>query len=129
MLHEEMIGKFSEYRDGSLGRGDRVRVRRHLQTCLHCRTLYQSWPEGGPPLGFADRVMDRLGKGSSLQAPSRWWVPLTGTAVAAVLVIAAFWHPEKSWLKADHYFGLWNSRQQARSNPPVQGWGKEEGAL
>ena len=130
MLHEEIIGRLSEYRSGSLGREERTRVRRHLQTCAHCRTLYQGWPDGRPSPGFAGRVMGRLeeGNGLSLRAPGRWWVPLTGTAVAAVLIIAAFWHPERSWLKADRYFGLWNS-QQARSNSPAQGWGGEGGAL
>jgi hypothetical protein len=36
----------------------------------------------------------------------RPWALRTGWAVAAALLVAAFWHPERSWVKADQAFAF-----------------------
>ncbi len=110
MLHEEIFGKAGEYRRGELKGAERLTVVLHLESCADCRALVERWRDAPLPPGFNQRVMAHL--------PERrviFWrgllAPLAGTAVAAFLVIAAFWHPERSWVNADKSFA-WNDSTQ-----------------
>jgi hypothetical protein len=58
--------------------------------------------------------MDRLGAAESPVRTPFWRlvVPVLETA-AAVMIIAAFWHPEKSWVDADKSFAYTDQPSQA----------------
>jgi anti-sigma factor RsiW len=110
MRHEEVLGKMSDYRKGLLEPAERSVIERHLSYCELCRTLAARWRLETPAGDFSIRVMARLREGQDLPISRRekvirpiWWTR-TGWVVAAALLVAAFWHPERSWVKADHSF-------------------------
>jgi hypothetical protein len=106
MYHEEILSQAGAFREGKLGRAERERVERHLEGCPGCAEIIGKWTGDIPSGGFTGRVMSRLEK--SPVAPALAWrvlaAPLLGTAAAAVLFVAAFWHPERSWVDADKSF-------------------------
>jgi hypothetical protein len=106
MLHEEVMSKAGDYHTGILPKAEKSAVDRHLETCRDCRLLYGRWVAVPPPMLFSERVMTRLSLPMGALPEDRWlrrWA-LWGTVAAAVLVGAAFWHPEKQWLESDKSF-------------------------
>ena len=106
MRHEEILGKMGEYRKGNLPLPEKAALERNLARCAMCRKVAGQWKDVSVPPGFATRVMARLKKEEKtvvLSHPASW-AARTGWAVAAALLVAAFWHPERSWVKADRGF-------------------------
>ena len=108
MRHEEVLGRMAEYREGSLNPAERAALEGHLADCGPCRKLAKRWKDEMPSEGFISRVMARLGETDrkDLRLVRAGWALRTGWAVAAALLVAAFWHPEKSWVKADRAFAF-----------------------
>jgi anti-sigma factor RsiW len=124
MTHERILAKASEYSAGTLGPGDRVRVERHLESCAECRTLFARWKTKEPSRGFIDRVMARLPvSGPAVESTSAWFrrFPVWGTVAAAAMVVAAFWHPENTWVRSDYRFALWDSPHATNVPASVKG--------
>jgi hypothetical protein len=64
--------------------------------------------------------MARVPGGRSEVMTASPWVrkfQVWGTVAAAVLVAAAFWHPENGWVRSDHGFARWDA--SAASSAPV----------
>ncbi len=117
MLHEEILGKAGEFRRGELKAPESAAVRRHLEACADCRALVERWSDAPLPLGFNQRVMSRL-PGLPARRAIFWrglLAPLAGTAVAAFLILAAFWHPERSWVNSDKSFA-WTDSGRGSAN-------------
>ena len=128
MLHEEIIGKFREYRMGALPPRESAEISSHLENCEHCAMLFDRVPEAIPAADFTARVMANLEREPAMVfSPWRQGFSQLGfTAAAAALIIAAFWHPERSWVRQDKYFALFNnSGQPAETGQPVAGEKKE----
>ena len=106
MRHEEILGKMGEYRKGNLPLPERAAQERHLARCAMCRKLAGQWKDINVPLGFTSRAMARLKKEEKtvIRFHPTSWAARAGWAVAAALLVAAFWHPERSWVKADRGF-------------------------
>jgi len=106
MTHAETLAKAEDYRQGRLSGPQTKTYRDHLESCPACRELVKKWPEGLPQPGLTGRVMARLSRPLDVPASKRGWVfvPLTAGLVAVLLVMAAFWHPERKWLEEDKYF-------------------------
>jgi anti-sigma-K factor RskA len=124
MTHERILAKASEYSAGTLEHGDRVRVERHLETCAECRALLARWKAGEPSRGFTDRVMARLPVPEPAFEPASAWsrrFPVWGTVAAAAMVVAAFWHPENTWVRSDYRFALWDSPHTTNAPSPAKG--------
>jgi hypothetical protein len=102
MRHEEFLGKIPEYREGTLDSSDRADWEAHRTSCNLCREIEHRWTTVDVPANFPAHVMGRIP--TRVKKMPSGWVIRTGWAVAAALLVAAFWHPEKSWVKADRAF-------------------------
>ncbi len=106
-MHERIVSQLADYRHGRLSEDREAQVRRHLGSCASCREVANRWVEAPVPAGFARRVMAGLGTAEPPREADlwRWAIPALGAA-AMVMVLAAFWHPERSWVEADKSFAF-----------------------
>ncbi len=106
MTHAEVLAKAEAYRKGGLSPVEKIGFADHLGACAACRELVEKWPHALPREGLAGRVLARLEEGPALPSWNRRvrWALLSGTAAAVLLVAAAFWHPERGWVKKDKFF-------------------------
>jgi hypothetical protein len=109
MRHEEFLAHILEYREGGLAPPDRAAWEAHRASCGSCRGIAMRWTDAKVPAGFSVRVMARVSLGKEKFASG--WMIRTGWAVAAALLVAAFWHPEKSWVRADRAFSSFGLAQ------------------
>ncbi|HVZ80994.1 MAG TPA: zf-HC2 domain-containing protein [bacterium] len=106
MTHSQILAQADAWRRGRLSPAEKKGMESHLKGCPACRELLAKWPEAKPREGFTGRVMARI----PVREPEKGLVPGWGfaslaTGLAAVLlVLAAFWHPERKWLEEDKYF-------------------------
>jgi anti-sigma factor RsiW len=123
-MHEEILSQIGEFRRGELPAGEAAAVERHLASCSACRQVAARWKDVPVPAGFAQRVMDRLGASESPVKTPFWRlvVPVLETA-AAVMIVAAFWHPERSWVNSDKSFAYTDRPSQVSS--PYRPYPKE----
>jgi len=116
-MHEKILSQIGEFHRGDLSAVESAVVKRHLASCSECREVASRWKDLPAPAGFSQKVMDLLEKTGSPEKTLlwRWAIPLIETAAAA-MVIAAFWHPEKSWVNSDKSFA-WTDRSHSISTP------------
>ena len=109
MMHEEILGKAEAYRAGTLDRTESAEMGEHLASCPTCREIVAKWPVASPREGFTQRVMANLEKAPSAPAWRPVLAPMAGLLVSMALVLVAFWHPEKDWIRADKGFASFES--------------------
>ena len=100
MLHEEILARASEYQERRLSAEETKAVEHHLSECRDCRVLFRRWVVEPPPVSLAVGVMERLPEarwGSPLFRRLSYW----GTVAAALLVLTAFYRPERHWMESD----------------------------
>jgi anti-sigma factor RsiW len=116
-MHEKILSQIGEFRRGALPASESAAIKRHLASCVSCREVAKRWKNVSVPPGFAQGVMDRLGASESSVKTSFWRlvVPVLETA-AAVMIVAAFWHPERTWVDADRSFA-YTDRPSHASQP------------
>ena len=121
MRHEEILGNMAAYRAGSLTPSERSALEGHLAVCGLCRELTERWKDEAPSPGFTSRVMLRLNEEKKTMIPLNrtGWALKTGWAVAAALLVAAFWHPEKSWVQADRSFAFFGPTEGLAHSHPL----------
>jgi hypothetical protein len=105
MRHEELLGKAGEYLRAELSPPEMSEIARHLKTCAYCRSLVDGWAHAPAPPGFTEGIMTGLAE----QPRRAFWAwremaATLGTVAAAILILVAFWHPERDWVKADKSF-------------------------
>ncbi len=106
MSHAEILVKAEAYRKGELSPEEKAEFTGHLKTCSACREIVGKWPKALPREGFTQRVMAGLEK-ETVARRKEWKLRpalLAGGAVAVMLAISAFWHPERKWVEVDKYF-------------------------
>jgi hypothetical protein len=115
-MHEEILSQIGEFRRGELPADKSDAIERHLASCASCRKVAERWKDVPVPMYFSRRVMNRLGATESPVKTPFWRlvVPLLETA-AAVMVVAAFWHPERSWVNSDKSFAYTDQPSQVSS--------------
>ncbi len=104
MKHEEILGKAEAYRAGKLNRHESADMGEHLASCAACREIIARWPTTSPRSGFTLRVMAHLEEAPSVPDMRPLWAPLAGVLLSMLLVLVAFWHPERDWVRADKSF-------------------------
>ena len=123
-MHEEILSKIGEFKRGDLPADESAAVKRHLVSCSSCRQVASRWKDVPVPPGLAQGIMDRLGK-SEPRVVTPFWrllVPVLETA-AAVMIVAAFWHPERTWVNSDKSFAY--TDRPAQVSQPYQPYPKE----
>jgi hypothetical protein len=116
MRHEEFLAVREAHRRGELAPREKAAWEKHRAACGLCRKLDERWPEAESPARFTAGVLERLKIAESLKprlAPV--WAFRFGWAAAAALLVAAFWHPEKDWIRADRSFASFDPA----GNPPA----------
>jgi len=119
MVHEKILANAGDYKAGRLGPAENAEIKRHLAACADCRALVGRWSLVEPSRDLADGVMAGIlgprwsGQPAWLKALSLW-----GSLAAAILICAAFWHPEASWIKADLSFA-WNDHSAWATQPSL----------
>jgi predicted anti-sigma-YlaC factor YlaD len=111
MDHSEALGLLEELKRGALTPLQAARVQAHLDACPDCRVVALRWPNAAPVPPLDVRVMAQLREEN---APRRAWVPSFAAAAALLLVLTAFWRPERAWVRLDEGFEL-------RLERPAQG--------
>jgi hypothetical protein len=80
----------------------RARVQAHLASCGPCRRIAQAWLQDAEadllPAVLAG-LMPEQGRGLRLG-----WAMPAAVALSLALLIGAFWHPERAWVRADKAF-------------------------
>ena len=104
MTHAEILAKADAWRGGELPPGEKKAYGAHLKACPACRELLDKWPRVRPREGMTGRVMARLGPGTGRTGWKLGLAPLAAGLAAVLLILAAFWHPERRWLDEDKYF-------------------------
>ncbi len=109
MRHEEFLANITDYREATLAPSARADWEAHRASCGSCREIAERWRDEEVPAGFPARVMARIPAPAEKETSS--WMIRTGWAVAAALLVAAFWHPEKSWVRDDRAFASFGINQ------------------
>ena len=109
MDHSEVLGHLEEMKRGALAPLLAARVQAHLDACPDCRVVAMRWPSKPQALRLDVRVLARL---REERAPRRGWVPSFAAAAALLLVLTAFWRPEKTWVRLDQGFELSAARAE-----------------
>jgi hypothetical protein len=123
-MHEEILSQIGDFCRNKLPADKSAAIERHLVSCASCRKVAERWKDVSVPMNFSQRVMDRLGATESPVKTPFWRlvVPLLETA-AAVMIVAAFWHPERSWVNSDRSFAYTDQTSQVSS--PYRPYPKE----
>lgn len=120
MTHAEILAKAEAWRRDGLSRPEQSDFMGHLKACPACREMIENWPKAVPMEGLAFRVMARLS--TRTDAPIRHRslriAPLAAGLAAVLLIVAAFWHPERKWLEEDKFFARFDHHgvEKALSN-------------
>ncbi len=101
MEHDLVIGKLSEYRDGTLDAGESAAIARHLTECADCSAVLSDWerlskvffrrpaaPNAFQAEAFAARVMARLPPEADAlsRLSARWLMPALGLSFASLVL-------------------------------------------
>lgn len=127
MDHIEAISQLDARRDGRLEPQAALALQAHLDHCPDCRLLASRWPAAGASPDLRGRVLAELRSAPRLSPrPARgseadraqpwellpglwswpaWGAPLLGAA-ALLLLLTAFWRPERGWVEADAGFAV-----------------------
>jgi hypothetical protein len=106
--HEHCLGLAQDYYAGRLDAAARGAWESHRDACPDCRAVLERWPHAEPVPDLQRAVLAAVRPKPSGAVPARtsaergpaWLVPLAAALALAVLV-AAFWHPERQWLRDD----------------------------
>ncbi len=107
MMHAEILAKAEAYRRGELSPEEKNWFSDHLKACSACLELVDKWPlDHLPREGMTGRVMTRLSQERDALAQNRAlrFAPLAAGLAGVLLLLAAFWHPERRWLEEDKFF-------------------------
>lgn len=99
MDHLETISLADEYLGGRLDPSRRDDLRAHLDGCADCRAVLAAWSPEASASDLSARVMARLRPEAVRPLSLRWAAPMA--ALALLLTLGAFWHPERAWVLAD----------------------------
>ena len=89
------------------------------------RVIAGRWRDEDVSADFQARVMARIPAPREIETSG--WMFRTGSAVAAALLVAAFWHPEKSWVRDDRAFASFGINQNPLMiNNPFKGGNNHE---
>lgn len=102
MLHEDILSLADDYVSGRLNRKTQKRLQNHLDTCEDCRGVIQAWDLQAPVPALKTQVMAAL-REQARPGWRPWWATLA-SATALLLLVTAFWQPERAWVKADKGF-------------------------
>jgi anti-sigma factor RsiW len=96
--HERCLGMAQAYFSGGLAPAEAAAFTAHRGACPACAQVLARWPHAAAVPDLRGPVLARLGVRPAAPA---WWAPLA-TGLALALLLAAFWHPERAWLRDDH---------------------------
>lgn len=103
MEHGEALGQLEELKRGALAPLRARQVQAHLEACPDCRWVALRWPAEPLELRLDGRVLAQLRREA---APRRIWAPSFAMAAALLLLLTAFWRPEKAWVRLDRGYDL-----------------------
>jgi anti-sigma factor RsiW len=105
--HEDCLSRAQDYFDGRLDPGPSALWEAHRAACPDCRAVLERWPKNAAVPDFRGRVLTLTRPCAPDLAPAPesrrslgWLLPL-GSALAMLLLISAFWHPERQWVRDD----------------------------
>lgn len=105
--HEDCLSRAQEYFDGRLEPGPSAIWEAHREACPDCRSILERWPKSVPVPDFRARVLELARPSIPSPEPAYgarfglgWLLPL-GSAFAMLLLLSAFWHPERQWVRDD----------------------------
>lgn len=124
MDHLEALTLLDARRDGRLGPASAQALQAHLDACADCSLLASRWPSAARVAAAPDLRWRVLAALRPAPAPPGWawpaWtVPLAGAA-GLLLLLTAFWRPERSWAEADRGFAA-TERLSAHASPFLHG--------
>jgi hypothetical protein len=96
--HERCLGQAQAYFSGALALADAEAFAAHRDACPACAQVLAAWPHAAAVPDLRAGVLAALGVPKAAPA---WWAPVA-TGLALALLVTAFWHPERAWLKDDH---------------------------
>ena len=101
MKHEEFIGFAGEFKQGQIQGAAGAEMQAHLDACADCARLLKAWPDSEPSPWFAPRVMAQVHQSVQSGAGQPGWLAPLAAGLAMLMLVAAFWHPERAWLRHD----------------------------
>ena len=97
MCKERYVGYMHEYLDGDISREHEQELKKHLQKCAECKehmhelndaiAFIKSATHVMAPIGFEDKVMNRLPKRKSMVGVQKWFRRHPGFVAAAVFML------------------------------------------
>ena len=96
--HEQCLGQAQAYFSGALSPSEAQAFTAHRDACPACAQVLAAWPHAAALPDLRAGVLAALGLRKAAPA---WWAPLA-TGLALALLVSAFWHPERAWLRDDH---------------------------
>ena len=98
--HERCLGHAQAYFNGGLAPAAAAAFTAHRDGCPACAQVLARWPHAAVVPDLAPAVLARLRPAPAVRA---WWTPLAA-GLCLLLLLTAFWHPERAWLRDDRAY-------------------------
>lgn len=98
--HERCLGDAQAYFSGALAPAAEAAFAAHRNKCPGCTRVLARWPRAVAVPDLAPAVLARL---RPVPVAPVWWTPLAA-GLGLLLLLTAFWHPERAWLRDDRTY-------------------------